>query len=368
METTTPTPITPAPLNAPSTGNGKKFLIVGALVLALGGGAFFLTQGGSTLKGSFVGGGANCPAIAEKDIARAKLLEPNADGKYILSVKYNDDTVLDPLSITWSSGDLPAGATIKSYTDNTAEVSGNTTCPFIFTAKVTTTDGSYANKIYYINPPAVTATGARPTTDTRRAEGGVTSAPALTTAMPAITSTSAGNVALQGATAGMIGSNAAYTKSIATDDRKGGVTTPATTASSTSSSESQVEGNKCGPVLAKTPEGATIPMGSVVLGKYYGNTDEWYPGKVTNYSEGNYTVTYDDNTCSNNFAKERIVVLGSPAAVVSVGQDVVAKTRDGKYLGGVVTASSRGVAKITYSNASEGTVSLSSGEIWIVAK
>lgn len=368
METTTPTPITPAPLNTPSTGNGKKFLIVGALVLALGGGAFFLTQGGTTLKGSFVNVGTDCPAIAEKDIARAKLLEPNADGKYILSVKYNDDTVLDPSSITWSSHNLPAGATIKSYTDNTAEVSGNTTCPFIFNAKVTTTDGSYANKIYYINPPAAPAAEARPTTDTRRAEGGVTSAPALTPAMPAVTSTSAGNVALQGATAEMIGSNAAYTKSIATDDRKGGVTTPATTASSTSSSESQVESNKCGPVLATTPKGASIPMGSVVLGKFYGDMDMWYQGKVTNYSEGSYTVTYDDNACSNNFAKERIVVLGSPAAVVSVGQDVVAKTRDGKYRGGIVTATGRATAKITYSDDSEETVSLSSGEVWIVTK
>lgn len=145
-------------------------------------------------------------------------------------------------------------------------------------------------------------------------------------------------------------------------------TTPATTASSTSSSESQVESNKCGPVLATTPKGASIPMGSVVLGKFYGDMDMWYQGKVTNYSEGSYTVTYDDNACSNNFAKERIVVLGSPAAVVSVGQDVVAKTRDGKYRGGIVTATGRATAKITYSDDSEETVSLSSGEVWIVTK
>ncbi len=184
METTTPTPtpITPAPLNTPSAGNGKKFIIIGALVLVLGGGAFFLSQGGSTLKGSFVAGGANCPVIADKDIASAKLLEPDANGKYILSVKYSDETSPDPLSITWSSTDLPSGAVIKSYLDNQAEVSGTTTCPFIFTATVKDADSrEVAQKKYYINPPAAPAAEARPTTDTRRA-----AAPADTAVVPTI--------------------------------------------------------------------------------------------------------------------------------------------------------------------------------------
>ncbi|MCX6733620.1 MAG: hypothetical protein NTX63_02300 [Candidatus Peregrinibacteria bacterium] len=152
METNTQT--TTNPITTPSSGNGKKYIALGALVLVLGG-AFLMTRSGTTLKGSFIGGGTNCPTISDSDKALATHLLPDAARKnaYLLSAAHDDGSTLPANSITWESKDLPQGVSlVAGYMDNEMEVKGDITCPFIFHVTVTdVASRDTAQKAYYID-------------------------------------------------------------------------------------------------------------------------------------------------------------------------------------------------------------------------
>jgi|GEM_PF-7069100 len=151
METNTQT--TTTPITTPSSGNGKKYIAIGALVLVLGG-AFLMTRGGATLKGSFVGSGRNCTAISDSDKALATHLLPDRTRKnaYFLSAAHDDGSVLPANSITWESKDLPQGVSlVAGILDNEMEVKGDMTCSFIFHVTVTdVVSKDTAQKAYYI--------------------------------------------------------------------------------------------------------------------------------------------------------------------------------------------------------------------------
>lgn len=316
METNTQT--TTTPIATPSSGNGKKYIALGALVLVLGG-AFLMTRGGSTLKGSFIGGGANCPTIAESDKALATHLLPDSTRKngYFLSAAHDDGSLLPANAITWESKDLPQGVTlVAGYYDNEMEVKGDITCPFIFHVTVTdVASKDTAQKAYYIDGTGVAKANVAGTDVKGRAtlnnatEYSIMKSPSLTTAMTTL-STAKTRISATGVTAADAGRT---TTTGETDSRTS--TSSTTGATRTATTTSAVDQTK-------------LQKGSKVIYQLYWSLDKtWIVGEIEKVviDPITYDTTYRMVGMGDSAFKKSEVALYSfhPETVPGAGKTLV---------------------------------------------